>query len=102
MNTLRITLEYNCYPVWILDSDGNIIDNDLPADIRANQELDDLFVKIQTLFDACFIDTAKEFTACGFNTDDEKASFLKLVEEADKWLRQEADGKYLVENHVNF
>lgn len=101
MNTLRISLEYNCYPVWIIDSDGDVIDNDLPTEIRCNRELDDLFVKIQELYDSCFIDTSKEFTAKGFNSDKDKASFLTLVKAAEEILRREAEGKYLVESHIN-
>jgi hypothetical protein len=100
MKTLRIALEYNCYPVWILDSNGEIIDNDLPAPIRSNKELDDLFLKIQEIFDSCFVDTPKEFTTHGFNSEEEKASFLELVNQADAWLKREADGMFIVENHV--
>jgi hypothetical protein len=100
MNTLRIALEYKCYPVWILDSDGDIIDNDLPEDIRIIKGLDDLFLKIQDMFDSCFVDTPKEFTPQGFSSEKEKAVFLELVKEADAWLRKEAEGKYFVENRV--
>ena len=101
MNTLKISLEYNCYPVWIIDSDGDVIDNDLPAEIRCNQELDNLFVKIQEMFDSCFIDTPKEFTAMGFASDEDRRSFLALVKAAEESLRREAEGRYLVENRVN-
>jgi hypothetical protein len=101
MTTLRISLEYNCYPVWIIGSDGDIIDNDLPEDIRNIKGLDDLFLKIQDMFDSCFVDTPKEFTPQGFSSEKEKAAFLELVKEADAWLRKEAGGTYIVENHVN-
>jgi hypothetical protein len=100
MNTLRIALEYHCYPVWIIGSDGDIIDNDLPDDIRNIKELDALFLKIQERFDSCFADTPKEFIPQGFKSAEEKASFLELVNSADTWLRKEAEGKYFVENRV--
>jgi hypothetical protein len=100
MNTLRISLEYNCYPVWIIDSGGDVIDNDPPNDIRNIRELDDLFLKIQEMFDSCFVDTPKEFTPQGFKFEEEKASFLELVDSADTWLRKEAEGKYFVKNRV--
>lgn len=101
MNTLRISLEYNCYPVWIIDSDGDIIDNDLPEELRCNQELDNMFVKIQEVFDSCFINTSKEFTAKGFDSDKDRAMLLALVKDAEALLRHEASDKYSVENHVN-
>lgn len=100
MNTLRIGLEYNCYPVWILDSDGDIIDNDLPEALRSNKELDDLFLKIQDMFDSCFVDTPKEFTPQGFRTEGEKKEFFALISQAESMLRKEAEGMFSVENHV--
>lgn len=101
MNTLRISLEYSCYPVWIIDSHGDVIDNDLPPEIRRNQDLDDMFVKIQGMFDSCFVDTPKEFTAKGFRSNEDKALLLALVQSAEEMLRHEAGDVYLVENHIN-
>lgn len=101
MKTLRISLEYRCYPVWILDEDGEIVDNDLPDDIRSNKELDEMFVKIQELFDSCYIDTPKEFAVQGFNSKEDEASFISMLTTAEKILCQEAEDRYLVENHVS-
>ena len=34
MNTLKYNLEYHCYPIWNYDATGELIDNDLPDDLR--------------------------------------------------------------------
>lgn len=102
MKTLRIALEYKCYPVWILDTDGLIIDNDLPYDIRSNKELDEMFIKIQEMFDSCYIDTPKEFATQGFKNKEDETRFIDMLNTAKEILTKEAKRKYFVENRVNY
>lgn len=40
MKTIRVHLEYNCYPVWLYDDEGFVEDNALPPDFAEGGELD--------------------------------------------------------------
>ena len=42
MNTLKISLEYRCYPIWEYSEDGDLIDNDLPEELLSDKELDEI------------------------------------------------------------
>ena len=39
--TLKLMPEYQCYPLWLYDSDGTLIDNIIPESLQANKELMD-------------------------------------------------------------
>ena len=47
MNTLEYSLEYHCYPIWNYDESGELVDNDLPDELRDDEELDSLLLKIR-------------------------------------------------------
>jgi len=34
IKTLRIMLDYHCYPVWLYDEEGNIVDTLLPEELH--------------------------------------------------------------------
>lgn len=37
---LKYSLEYHCYPFWNYTKDGELVDNDLPEELRKDIELD--------------------------------------------------------------
>ena len=39
--TLKLMPEYQCYPLWLYDSDGTLIDNIIPESLQSNKELMD-------------------------------------------------------------
>ena len=92
INTLMVKLEYRCYPVWNYDPQGNLVENNLPVELRSNQELDNLFVSIQNKFDACFF--------MGFESDEAQASFLELISKAVFLLKEAAGENYVIVNSV--
>ena len=63
MNTLKYSLEYHCYPIWNYTEDGELVDNDLPAELRDDTELNSMLLKIQKIFDSLFTDTSQEFSS---------------------------------------
>ena len=97
MNTLKYSLEYRCYPIWNYDQDGVLIDNDLPDELRSDDELDSLLIQLQELFDALFIDTPKEFSTHGFSTETERQNFLALLFASKNLLCQRYGEKYHIE-----
>lgn len=97
MNTLKYSLEYRCYPIWNYDGFGELIDNDLPDELRCDKELDSLLLKIQEKYDGLFTDTTKEFSSHGFKTEAERHAFLTLLFSSVDLLRQRYGSKYLIE-----
>lgn len=97
MNTLKYFLEYRCYPIWNYDESGELIDNDLPHELRADEELDSLLLKIQEIFDSLFTDTVKEFSSHGFKTEVERTRFLSLLFSSVDLLEQRYGSEYLID-----
>ena len=73
---IRVVLDYGCYPVWLYDEDGDLIDTLLPEEIRSNVELDSKFDDLQSRYEALFINNSKEFSFVGFKNEYEKQKFL--------------------------
>lgn len=95
MITVKFSLEYKCYPIWMYDEEGLLIDNDLPAELIDNKELDESLLEIQKLFDSQYLDNKTTFEYVGFKTDGEKADFIKKVNVViDKFA------SYLGDNYV--
>ena len=97
MNTLKYSLEYRCYPIWNYDQDGELVDNDLPDELRADTELDSLLLHLQELFDALFVDTSKEFSSHGFSTEAKRQEFLTLLFASKDLLCQRYGSEYQIE-----
>ena len=74
MKKLKLSLEYQCYPIWSYDEDGSLIDNELPEELRDDEELDNLLLEIQEIFNGLYTDTPIEFTPNGFSSDEEYRS----------------------------
>ncbi|MBR4373873.1 MAG: hypothetical protein IKO57_00275 [Treponema sp.] len=87
MNTVKINLEYGAFPVWVYDSEGNLVDNDFPEYLMEDEELETAFSEIQALFDGLFIDDETEFRYIGFKSDGDKAVFDEKLENSRKLLQ---------------
>ena len=101
MNTLRYSLEYRCYPIWNYDESGELVDNDLPDELRDDEELDSLLLKIQEIFDNLFTDTPKEFSSHGFKNEAERSAFLSLLFSSVDLLKQRYGSSYLIDCKYN-
>lgn len=97
MNTLKYSLEYHCYPIWNYDASGALVDNDLPDELRSDNELDSLLLKIQDLFDSLYVDTPKEFVFYGFQTERDRQEFLSLLFASVSIIQQRYGSNYHVE-----
>ena len=73
---IRIMPDYRCYPVWLYDEKGGIVDTLLPEELRNDVELDAKFDDLQARYDALFIDNDREFSFVGFGSEAEKLGFL--------------------------
>ncbi len=97
---LRLMLDYHCYPVWLYDEKDHLVDTLLPEELRDDVELDALFDSLQARYDVLFIDTEKEFSFAGFNSEEEKQAFLNDWNHAVKKLRDKCNGRYTIVDDV--
>ena len=98
---LRLMLEYGCYPVWLYDEEGFVVDTLLPEELRNDRELDAKFDDLQARYEALFINDEHVFDYIGFKTEAEKAVFLADWQEAVKELTEKTKGKYEIVDDIN-
>jgi hypothetical protein len=97
---LRLMLEYGCYPVWLYNEEGFVVDTLLPKELRNDHELDAKFTDLQERYEALFINNEHVFDYVGFRTEADKAAFLADWEKAVKELTEKAKGKYEIVNDI--
>ena len=97
MKTMRIQLEYKCYPVWIYDDEGLVEDNALPPELGSDLALNGKFASIQDRFDAIYVDTATEFHNKGFASPEEEAAFKSDLNAAVSELEEKCPEGYVLE-----
>ena len=97
MNKLKYSLEYHCYPIWHYDGNDELIDNDLPDELRNDSELDTMLLKVQEIFDSLYLDTPKEFAFLGFQKEIDRQNFLSLLFQSVELIKERYPQKYEVE-----
>ena len=100
MNIIKIFLEYQCYPMWIYNEQGELVDNDLVGELEGEDEIDNMLLEIQNIYDSLFEDNAINFEFKGFSNENEKIVFFKKVENAITLIKEKLGYKYLIENKV--
>ena len=94
INKIRVMLEYRCYPVWLYDEDGDVIDTLLPEELRNDRNLDKKIDELQSRFDNLFIDNDNEFRFLGFESDEQQEDFLADWDETVSELKRKVNGIY--------
>lgn len=97
MKTVRIQLEYKCYPVWIYGEDGFVEDNELPSELAEDHELDGRFWSVQHRFDATYVDTATVFYNKGFASPEEEGVWESDLKAAVAELAKKCPASYKFE-----
>lgn len=101
LKRIRLLLEYGCYPVWLYDENGDVIDTLLPEELRDCIELDSKFDDLQVRYDALFIDNAHEFSFIGFKSAEDRERFCSDWEKTANELVDKLNGKYPIQNDVS-
>lgn len=101
MKTMRIQLEYKCYPVWIYDDEGLVEDTALPPELASDNALDERFRSLQDRFDATYVDTATEFYNKGFASLEDEAAFESDLKVAVAELADKCPAGYTLETAPN-
>ena len=97
MKTIKIQLEYKCFPVWIYKDNGCVDDTIMPPELANDAELQSRFDAIQDRFDATYIDNEIEFANKGFGSDEAESQFYRDLNEAVDELEAKCAGIYTVE-----
>lgn len=100
ISKIRLLLEYNTYPIWLYDEDGEIIDNDNPPEWDDDQQLTDAFMALSDYYDTFFIDNKHEFRFVGSADIADEAKLKSLVDRALEILYAKNNGKYPIQNDI--
>ena len=101
LKRIRLLLDYRCYPVWLYDENGDVIDTLLPEELRDDIELDSKFDDLQARYDALFIDNAHKFSFIGFKSTEDRERFCSDWENTVNELVYKLNGKYPIQNDVS-
>ena len=74
---IRLMLEHECYPIWIYDEKGSLIDNDLIDEIKKDDTLCGMLEGLQTEFERLYVNNQIEFKYVGFSSENAKQNFAK-------------------------
>lgn len=100
MKKLKLMLDYNCFPIWLYDEEDDLIDNDLPEELKEDKELDARLVRLQSEYDELFMNTDTEFKYKGFKSGRDKRHFLKEFAAIQDDMDAKLNGKYEVLNLI--
>lgn len=83
--SIKLSLAYGTYPIWIYDDKGCIVDNDDPLEIKDDVVFIKNIEKLQSMYDSLFIDNDVEFRYIG----DEKPLVLDEIKNLYSVVAQE-------------
>ncbi|AKA70510.1 hypothetical protein [Clostridium scatologenes] len=100
MKKIKIYLDYKCFPIWIYNDKGELIGNDLPKELADDKQADEVFVKIQNIYDNLFINDLIEFKYIGFSSEIDREGYLKMIDDAVKLLKIKLGDLYVIEEKI--
>ena len=98
---IRLMLEYNTYCIWLYDENDQIIDNDNPPELEADEELTNAFMAVSDLYDSFFIDKDREFRYVGCPDEQTKDKLNALIHRAVELLINKTQGRYIIQNNID-
>lgn len=101
MKKIKTYLDYHCFPVWVYNDNGELINNDLPKELSEDKEVDDAFVEIQNIYDGLFLDNSTEFKYIGFSSESDRKRYLKMIDDAVNLITSKLSDSYVIEKKVD-
>lgn len=98
---VRLMLDYQCYPIWIYDENGNFINNDLIDEIEEDDNVIAMLEELQDIFDSLYLDNEDEFKYIGFVSKEDKRSFEERANQVYNKLCNLLSEKYIINNMIN-
>lgn len=97
MNELRMMLEYQAYPLWVIHDDG--LENIEPHSLNISPSLADKIEQWGDRFEETYI--PDDPGSSGFKNADEEKKFIAEGINLLAELKSECLGRYTVEYHTN-
>lgn len=72
---IKICFEYQCFPLWIYNSKEELIDNNIPKELKGENEMLETLLKLQKKYNDLYTDNSIEFKYNGFKSSEEKIFF---------------------------
>lgn len=94
--SIKLSLEYGTYPIWIYDDKGCIVDNDDPLEIKGDVDLIKNIKELQFMYDSLFIDNKVEFRYIGEERLEAIDEIKNLYDVIAKELQEKLGQKYNV------
>jgi len=101
MKKIKIFLDYQCYPLWAYDEEGELICNDIINELKNETEIEEILDDIQNTYDSLFADNEIYFEYQGFKNEEEKDVFLRKISKVIDLIQLKVGGIDIVENKVN-
>ncbi|MBP9477865.1 MAG: hypothetical protein KBF12_04530 [Sebaldella sp.] len=98
MKKIKIFLEYRCYPMWIYNENGELVDNNLLEELNGDNSISKNLKEIQESYDALFEDNDLNFEFKGFSSEVEKLSFLTKIDKTIELIKVKIGNNYTIEN----
>lgn len=100
MKTIKLSLEYGAYPLWVYDENGTLVLNGVIDEIKGSA-LEALLNELAIEFEQQFINTPLEFAYVGSMSVSEQEKFQKKIDRAYKELESALGTKYLIVKKTN-
>lgn len=100
MKKIKLYLEYQCYPMWIYDEDGELVDNNIASELMNEPLIFKSLDEIQETYDNLFEDNEVKFEFKGFAHEQDREHFLCLVSETFNSIKSKLNNNYSVENNI--
>src|SRR5699024_8926200 len=100
MKKIKVFLEYQCFPMWVYNENGLLVENDLDEELKDDSEIDNMFVEIQSIYDGLYEDNVVSFEYIGFTSEIEKEAFIQKVENVISLVKDRVGDKYLIEKNL--
>jgi len=97
---IKLYLEYQCYPMWIYDENGELVDNNIASELMNEQSIVKALDAIQETYDNLFEDNEVSFEFKGFAQEQDREHFLRLVSETANSIESKLSDNYKVENKI--
>ena len=96
MKTIKLFNDYGTYPIWIFNENGDLIDNDLPAELIDLEEAKYLRDLITHEYMKLFINNEYEFKYIGFKSQDDKNKFVNISCKFEDYLKEKVGGESIL------
>ena len=99
---IEVILEYDSYPLWVVGDDG-IYRNNNPKEWKDDcKEMTKLFWKVSNIYSSFYVEDYRGFYYKGCPNIKTKNRLIELFNKAYNMLLEKNNGKYPIDNQVNF